>query len=90
MINLLHYLSHSLTCLHQILLILFLFLYRTNKSLNKQVPQKTQLYDNIFVKKPKLGSFQAILVTIITDHSPIIHVDTEGPRVKNNDSFISK
>ena len=45
------------------------------------------LIDNIFVNKPNLSSFQDILVTDISDHLPIIYIDTKCPPI-NNDDFI--
>ena len=40
-----------------------------------------------FVNQPNLSSFQDILVTDISDHLPIIHIDTKCLPI-NNDDFI--
>ena len=45
------------------------------------------LIDNIFVNKPYLSSFQAILVTDISDHLPIMYIDTKCPPI-NSDDFV--
>ena len=85
-INLLNYSSHSLTSDFVDLIHCYLFISLINRP-TRITENSATLTDNIFVNKPNLSSFHAILVTDISDHLPIIYIDTKCPPI-NNDDFI--
>ena len=85
-INLLNYSSHLLTSDFVDLMYSYSFISLINHPTRITETSDT-LIDNIFVNKPNLSSFQPILVIGISDHLPIIYIDTKCPPI-NNDEFI--
>ena len=85
-LNLLNYSSLWLTSDFVDLMHSYSFISLINRPTRIKETSAT-LIDNIFVNKPNLSSFQAILVTDISDHLPIIYIDTKCPPI-NNDEFI--
>ena len=72
-INLLNYSSHSLTSDFVDLMHSYSFISLINRP-TRITENSAPLIDNIFVNKPNLSSFQAILVTDISDHLPLIYI----------------
>ena len=72
-INLLNYSGHSLTSDFVDLMHSYSFISLINRP-TRITENSAPLIDNIFVNKPNLSSFQAILVTDISDHLPLIYI----------------
>ena len=87
-INLLTYSNHSLTSYFVDLMHSYSCISLINRP-TRITGNSATLIDNICVNKSNLNSFQAILVTDISDDLPIIYIDTKCPPI-NNDEFINR